>query len=232
VLESLRENRVDLLLSSCPGPRSSEELESSVALLARARAGDRGALGDLVARYQEPLLRVVRIRLGPGMRRWLESGDIVQETYQALLRDLGRLDVEHGDELVQWLAQVATNRIRDQHDRMRAQKRDPEREHALEADAASQSAPAAGLAAADTSPPSGAMRAEVREILDEAIASLSEEYREAILLRDFCGAAWEHVARELGRESVHAAQQLHQRAWIKVRRLAEPRLRGMSSGGK
>lgn len=222
---------MDLLLSSCPGPRPAAELESSIALLARARAGDGGALGELVARYQEPLLRVVRIRLGPGMRRWLESGDIVQETYQALLRDLGRLELEHGDDLVQWLARVATNRIRDQHDRMRAQKRDPEREHALEDDAVSQAAPAAGLAAEDTAPPDGAMRREVREILDDAIADLSQEYREAILLRDFCGASWEQVARELGRESVHAAQQLHQRAWIKVRRLAEPRLRGTKSGG-
>jgi RNA polymerase sigma-70 factor (ECF subfamily) len=208
------------------------ELESSVALLARARAGDRGALGDLVTRYQEQLLRVVRIRLGPGMRRWLESGDIVQETYQALVRDLGQLDLGRGDDLVQWLAQVATNRIRDQHDRIFAQKRDPEREQDLGDDAASESAltPAAGLAAADTSPSGGAMRSEVREILDEAVASLSEEYREAILLRDYCGASWEHVARALGRESVHAAQQLHQRAWMKVRRLAEPRLRGESSG--
>ena len=232
----MSENRVDLLMSSCPGPRSEAELESSMALLARARAGDREALGELVTRYQEPLLRVVRIRLGPGMRRWLESGDIVQETFQALLRDLGRLELEHGEDLVQWLARVATNRIRDQHDRMRAQKRDPEREHALEDAAESQSAPAPGLvtgiAAADTAPPDGAMRREVRAILDEAIASLSQEYREAIVLRDYCGASWEQVARDLGRESVHAAQQLHQRAWIKVRRLAEPRLRGKSSGGE
>ena len=36
------------------------------------------------------------------------------------------------------------------------------------------------------------------------------------------------VARTLNRESVHAAQQLHQRAWMKVRKLAEPRLRGKS----
>ena len=141
-----------------------------------------------------------------------------------------RLELGHGDDLVQWLAQVATNRIRDQHDRIFAQKRDPERELELADGAVSEStpAPAAHLAAADTSPPDGAMRREVREVLDEAIASLSEEYREAILLRDFCGASWEHVARTLNRESVHAAQQLHQRAWMKVRKLAEPRLRGKS----
>jgi RNA polymerase sigma-70 factor (ECF subfamily) len=222
---------MDPLLSSCPGRGSPGELESSVALLARARAGDRGALGELVARHQEQLLRVVRIRLGPGMRRWLESGDIVQETYQALVRDIARLEIERGDELVQWLARVATNRIRDQHDRALAQKRDAQRERALEDDGLSNAAPAAELAAQDTAPPEGAMRQEVRDVLDGAIAALSAEYREAILLRDFCGASWEHVARELGRDSVHAAQQLHQRAWIKVRKLAEPQLRGMQSEG-
>lgn len=221
----------DPLLSSCPGLRSAAELENSVSLLARARAGDRAALGDLVSRHQEQLLRIVRIRLGTGMRRWVESGDIVQETYQALVREIGRLELEHGEDLVQWLAHVATNRIRDQHDRARAQKRDGERERALEDDAASQTSPAFELAAEDTAPPERAMRREVREILDGAIAELSAEYREAILLRDFCGASWEHVARELGRDSVHAAQQLHQRAWIKVRKAAEPQLRGMQSGG-
>jgi hypothetical protein len=49
-----------------------------------------------------------------------------------------------------------------------------------------------------------------------------------VLLRDYHGAEWTEVARSLATPSVHAAQQLHQRAWIKVRALAAPRLAGLS----
>jgi RNA polymerase sigma-70 factor (ECF subfamily) len=220
------DSHTDPLLSSCPGASRAEDLEASMALFARARLGDRAALGELVSRHHEELLRVVRIRLGAGMRRFLESGDIVQETYQALVEDIAKVDLADAADLVQWLARVATNRIRDQHDRAYAQKRDPAREEALNASATSACAPSDRLTADDTEPPERAMRNEIRAVLDEAVAALSPEYREAIVLRDFCGASWEHVARALNRDSIHAAQQLHQRAWIKVRKLAEPRLGG------
>jgi RNA polymerase sigma-70 factor (ECF subfamily) len=219
----------DLLLSSCPGRAAAPELEASLALFARARDGDRAALDALVRRHHEQLLRVVRIRLGPAMRRFVESGDILQEAYQALVQSIATVELERGEDLVQWLTRVATNRIRDQHDRVHAEKRDPRRSGPLEA-AGSEAGGAGELATDDTAPPEGAMRNEVREVLDAAIAALSPEYREAIVLRDFCGASWEHVARALGRDSVHAAQQLHQRAWIKVRKLAEPRLGGAPGG--
>lgn len=221
----------DPLLSSCPGPRPAGELEASLALLARARDGDRGALGELVRRHHDELQRIVRIRLGAGMRRFLESGDIVQETYQALVQDVERVQLASADDLVPWLARVATNRIRDQHDRAHAQKRDAGREEAQASSASAAGGLAERVAASETAPPERAMRNELREILDEAVAALPPEYREAIVLRDFCGAPWEEVARALGRDSLHAAQQLHQRAWMKVRKLAEPRLRGAGGEG-
>jgi DNA-directed RNA polymerase specialized sigma24 family protein len=56
---------------------------------------------------------------------------------------------------------------------------------------------------------------------------LPENYREVVLLRDYHGAEWDEVARALAVPGVHAAQQLHQRAWIRVRLLAAPRLAGL-----
>ena len=214
----------ELLLSSCPGRPSGVELEASVALLARARAGEASALERLVQRHHEQLLRVVRVRLGKGMRRFLESCDVVQETYKALLVELPQLRLAGEGELVAWLARVATNRIRDAHDHAHAARRDPARAQPLEgADAASEErgpAPPADV----TPPPEAAFRAELRGVLDGALADLPEEQREVILLRDYCGSSWEHIADQLGRP-LHAAQQLHQRAWIRVRRKVEPRLR-------
>ena len=72
-------------------------------------------------------------------------------------------------------------------------------------------------------PPEEAYKAEVREILDDSMAELPENYREVILLRDYAGASWDYVARERG-TSVPAAEQLYRRAWIRLRRIARPRL--------
>ena len=66
------DSRSDPLLSSCPGAMRAEDLSASMALLSRARAGDRAALGELVSRYHDELQRIVSIRLGAGMRRFLK----------------------------------------------------------------------------------------------------------------------------------------------------------------
>lgn len=213
----------DALSDSCPGPLRAEDHAVSRHLLARAQAGDATALDDLLRRYQDRVQRIVRIRLGPDLRRSVETTDLVQETFQAALRSIGELRVENDADLLNWLARIATNRIRDEHDRLNAQKRGSGRDRALDGD--DSRARAREPVADDTSPVEAAMRSEVREVLDRAIAELPEEYREMVLLRDYCGASWESIAERFPEKSVHAAQQLHQRAWIKVRRLAEPRLR-------
>jgi RNA polymerase sigma-70 factor (ECF subfamily) len=191
--------------------------------VARARAGDRAAQGELVLRYQERLLRIVRVRLGPGgagLRRYLESADVVQDTWKAALGGIQDLRVEGDAQILGWLARIATNQVRDRLDHARAARRALDREQALGEATAGEPADSAH------GPRSEAEHAELAEILDASLAELPEDYREAILLRDYCGADWESIAERLERGSVHAAQQLHQRAWIKLRRQAGPRLRG------
>lgn len=210
------------LEDSCPGRLQPLDVAQSVDLLARAQAGDSAALGQLVERYQERLLRIVRIRLGPrgrGLRRFLESTDVAQETWKAALKGFGGLRLEGEGDLSRWLGRIATNEIRDLLDHVQAQRRARERERPLDPSAPDPADPVAG-------PGTQAERAELSEMLDEVIAELPDDYRDVVLLRDYCGADWESVAERVGRSSVHAAQQLHQRAWIKVRRKIGPRLRG------
>jgi RNA polymerase sigma-70 factor (ECF subfamily) len=209
----------DPLTESCPGPVPPVDLGRSRALLARAQDGDADALNELFERYYDRLQRLVRIRLGSQARRLVDSTDIVQETFQAALAGLVDLQVSQDGELLRWFARVAENRIRDEVDRQRAAKRSTEREQGLDTVRGSDA-----LAGAGSTPSEAAYRSEVREILDAAIAGLAPQYREAVLLRDFCGADWESIAHRLGRANVHATQQLHQRAWIKIRRFAAERL--------
>lgn len=210
-----------------PG-RGDPEIVESAALLGRARAGEPGAWDAWISRYQDRVYRIVRVRLGPHLRVWTESGDLVQETLRAALVDLARPELESDIDLLDRLARIATNRIRDLDEHLHAQRRDVRRARPLapedDADSANGQREAGALADSRTAVPERAFLDEVRELLDRTVAGLPADYREVILLRDYHGASWEAVARVLGRTSIHATQQLHQRAWIKVRALAAPQL--------
>ena len=209
----------DDLLARSLSPADLPEGGRSLALLARAQAGDRGALEDLVRRYQDRLLRIVRIQLGSSsLRRQYDSMDIVQSTFAAALPKIGDLHPRSAAGLLGWLALIATNQIRDAHDHVRAGKRDMEREvHAEDAQAA--------ISSGGTRPGDEALLAEVRELLDDEVSKLPDEQRRVVVLRDYCGEDWERIAAELDREN-GAARQLHQRAWIRLRRALRPKLEG------
>jgi RNA polymerase sigma factor (sigma-70 family) len=194
----------------------------SLALLALAQAGDRGALEELVSRYQDRLRRIVRIQLGrSSLRRDYDSMDIVQSTLMAALPKIGDLQPRSAAGLLQWLSLIATNQIRDAHDRERARKRDVAREdHAEGAGAA--------VSASDARPDEQALLAEVRELLDEEVSKLPDEQRRVVVSRDYCGEDWDRIAAELDRGN-GATRQLHQRAWIHLRQALRPKLEGHGS---
>lgn len=216
----------DPLFKSVPGP-CRVDLENTLTLVERFRGGDQAAANELFARYEERIRRIVRVRLGPGLRRWVESGDLVQETCRAALQSLPSASLGTEFDLLDYLARVATNRIRDMADHLHAKKRDVQRLRDIASgdDEAAQTAEYA--VDSQQSPSQVASRRELRELLDDVLATLPETYREVVLLRDYQAAEWTEVARLLQTPSVHAAQQLHQRAWIKIRLSAAPRLSGL-----
>ena len=198
----------------------------TVELACRARDGDREALNHLLVRLEARLARIVRIQMGPAARRWNDTADIVAQAWQVAARNVERLDVRSASEVLQWLARIAENQVRDAVAHARAQKRDAGREVQLDApmDAHDSAAPARELAAAERGPSSVAEVADLRELLDGIVAELPEDWRKVVSLRDYVGLEWAEVARELDKPSVAAARQLHQRAWIRIRELALPHL--------
>jgi RNA polymerase sigma factor (sigma-70 family) len=206
-----------------PDPRHSLEL------LALAQNGDRRALEDLVSRYQDRIRRIVRIQLGASdLRRQYDSMDIVQSTFKAALPKIGDLQPRSAAGLLQWLALIATNKIRDAHDRQRAAKRNVALEVPIQDDTlASDRHP--NLAVGGTAPDEQALLQEVRDLLDDEVGRLPDDQRRVVILRDYCGDDWEHIAAELDRGH-GATRQLHQRAWISLRRALRPKLKGRPSG--
>lgn len=203
------------------------DVAHSLVLARRARDGDERALNELLERYQERLRRIVRVRMGAGLRRELESMDVVQEALIVAARKIDTAQLRTHASILSWMASIAENQLRDAHDHATAQRRDRRREVPLQP-AGPPGDTEAGredhLAANDTLPEDRAARGELAELVDEAMAELSEEHREVILLRDYSGASWDEVRVALGRASAGAVQELHRRAWIRLRRLVRPRI--------
>jgi RNA polymerase sigma-70 factor (ECF subfamily) len=63
-------------------------------VLARARAGDNGAMARLIAEYEPQLLLVARKRLGPALRALFDSGDLTHSVHRSLLYHLRRNEFE------------------------------------------------------------------------------------------------------------------------------------------
>jgi RNA polymerase sigma factor (sigma-70 family) len=151
--------------------------------------------------------------------------DVVQNTFRAALPKIGDLRPKSAASLLHWLSIIATNQIRDGHDYQRAARRDVGRVVSLDLPSNVGGTPTP-VATSSSSPQRAAELEEVRCLLDEAVAGLPEDQRRVVVLRDFCGESWERIAAELDREQ-GAARQLHQRAWIRLRRTLVPKIKGM-----
>jgi RNA polymerase sigma factor (sigma-70 family) len=212
----------DLLAHSLDGL---PEPRPSLDLLARAQAGDRQALDDLLRRYEERIRRIVRIQLGDStLRRNCDSMDIVQSTFCAALPRMQDFHPRNAASLLHWLAVIALNQVRDAHDAQHTLKRDIGREVELDgltSDEAIEDRSNTG----EADPARRASLNEIRELLDSEVTRLPEDQRRVVILRDYCGDDWHSIAHELARTD-GAARELHQRAWINLRRALRPKLIG------
>ncbi len=210
---------------SLPNQAPLPDLSSSLILLRSAQQGDRRSLDELIRRYEPRLRRIVRARLSPSLAARIDESDIVDLTLHAASRQLAGFEPENAASLLHWLSTIATRKIRDELDRLHAAKRDVGREVALSAFDGSSSGPGWQPAARDLSPSMALFRKELEELFDAAVSLLPDDQREVVILRDYCHHAWDDIARLLSRTSPHAASQLHQRAWIALRRTLGPKLR-------
>ena len=184
----------------------------SVVLVRRAQAGESGARDELVHRYWHPVLRIVRLRMGARLRRYAESGDVVQEAFLAALEGLEAYRPREDAAFVAWLSRIVVTRLYALADHHHALKRDRRREVGLMPPGDVGDGPVTGPPARLASPSRAAAAREEADLLHAALAELDEDQREVVLLRDFLGASWEAIRDELGRPSVGAAKMLHQRA--------------------
>src|SRR5262245_53954940 len=101
-------------MADVPLPAAEPRLDSTIELLARARAGDASAADALFHRSLPPLRRWARGRLPMAARGAFDTQDLVQDTLLNALRRLDRFESRHEGAFQAYLRQAVLNRIRDE----------------------------------------------------------------------------------------------------------------------
>jgi RNA polymerase sigma-70 factor (ECF subfamily) len=164
-----------------PVERTPEAVAEQAALLARCRAGDDVAWGELVTLHRRRVFNIAYRFTA----RHDAAEDLTQEIFLRVFRNLSKF--ETSADFSKWLSSVARNHCIDHYRSVRREKMAMvDDEHAYS------SAPAA------TGDPSRAVEAgEARERLRVALAEIPVKLREAVILRDLMGLSYEEMADRL-----------------------------------
>lgn len=189
-------------------------------LAARAAAGDREALGVILARHRGRLVRMVRLRLDRRLHARVDASDVVQEACLEAAERLPEYARNPSLPLLVWLRFLTAQRLAMVHRRhLGVKARDVARDvpiHGEGRPGVTSEGLADMLAARQTSPSEAAARREMVEKLLESLEALDPIDREVVCLRHFEQLSNAEVASELGL-TVSAASKRYIRAF---RRLA------------
>jgi RNA polymerase sigma-70 factor (ECF subfamily) len=190
--------------SSAPGPRQSGGSTTTLALLRRARHGDREALDVLFTRLLPSLHRWAHGRLQGGARDLSDTADLVQQAMVGALRHLDRFEPRRRDALRAYLRQAIRNRVADE---LRRSQRRP-----LHVPVDKEDVPAPG----GSSPLSQLLSAEQERGFRRALANLRPEEQELAVARLELGYNYSQIALATGRPSVDAARMAVRRALLRL----------------
>jgi RNA polymerase sigma-70 factor (ECF subfamily) len=163
-------------------------------LLALARAGDDGALGEICERLREYLLLAAASNLRHDLTAKLGSSDIVQVTMLEACRDFDSFQGTTEAEFRAWVRRLLKCNLLDAGRQYReAQCRSVSTEIALGVENGQ-----AELPGRETTPSSIVCRRETDEHLLRAIARLPQKYRQVIEMRHRQGLAYAEIAAATG----------------------------------
>ena len=158
---------------------------SDDSLLARHLAGERAALEELFCRYRTPAYRVAYRLLG-------NDADALDAVQDGFIKALSHLETFQGrSSFKTWLLRVVSNAALDL-GRQRG-RRDARNYHCNDATAAEHTHPSA-----TPDPGLGLERADMRRMLNEALATLPEAQRQTFVLHADAELSYREVADALG----------------------------------
>jgi len=147
------------------------------------------------------------------LRSKLESMDVVQDVLINALQGLGDFTYENEGDFIRWLSKIAENSLRDDLDKLHADKRDIRKEVRL---GGYGSTTGGGIleipGPVDNTTPSVVMsKGEDLAKLEKAIDTLKPEYKEVVVLTKIEGLSYSQIGDRLGK-SPDAVRMLLSRA--------------------
>jgi RNA polymerase sigma-70 factor (ECF subfamily) len=184
----------------------SDDARTPGKLLEQALRGDAEALGRLLEAQRAGLHRLAERQLEGRIAVRVDASDILQQTFLEAYRGFPQFAGRDMRELVAWLRSILNNKISGAiRDHAMLQKRDVSRERSMD-DSHGVGAPLKQDLDANFSTPSQkAMRGEQADRLEQALATLPDDQREAVRLRHLEGRALADIAVQLGRTPAAAA---------------------------
>jgi RNA polymerase sigma-70 factor (ECF subfamily) len=151
--------------------------------------GDAEALAEVFGSYRQRLRRIVNFRLDRRIYGRIDPDDVLQEAYLNAKQRMPRLLRDRPATIFIWLRQIVNQTLADVHRRhLGAQKRSAKRDISLHGGWSAESTSgslAFHLLGHLTSPSQAALRSELSQQIDAALAALSEIDREMLALRHF-----------------------------------------------
>ena len=182
-------------------------------LVALAQAGDNSALDQLCRVYGERIRRIVRLRMGSEIRSKLDSMDVVQDALFSAFEGLSGFVYKNEGDFLRWLSTIAQNALRDNLDRLHADKRDIRREIPLGSNTrtTARGSVKTPRAIEPTTPSVIMSRKEELDKLEKAMDKLKPEYREVIVWAKIDRLSYREIGERLSK-SADAAGHLLLRA--------------------
>ena len=167
-------------------------------LVIAAKKGDRKAFEQLVQRFEDRLRRLVESRIGIHLRQRIEANDVIQETFAKAYQSLDRFEWRGEDSFASWLRRISENVVLRVADRQKSE-RLFELQRCLDQ-------PDSEVTASRV-----VRRGERFERLERALACVSPDHREVMILARIEGLQMKEIAHRTDR-SISAVQNLLFRA--------------------
>lgn len=156
-------------------------------LVERARGGDDDAFSELVHRYDRKVYRIARQITNSDE----DAEDVLQDAFMKAYTNLDRFEGQ--SKFYTWLVRIAVNEAL-----MKLRKRKSDRTVSLDQELdTGEDTLVREVAVWDGDPEQQYSQEELKQILDEAVASLKESFRTVFVLRDIEGLSTEETAAAL-----------------------------------
>ena len=168
-------------------------------------------ISQLLDRYRNYMTLLARTEMSPALQRRIDASDIVQETMFELHRNFSQFRGSTENELLGWLRRSLIRNLLDEIKRQRAAKRDVRREQRLSTTEKSGMAMLDQLCASVSSPSQQVSRSEQSIRVANALASLTPDYRDVIMLRNIHRLEFRKIGEQMGKS--HGATRM---LWLRA----------------